>query len=141
MGNYTIDKDQGKVAVVAGEFKGVKGPAKTFSPINIYVIDLENKGHVSLDEPGNFNTGLLILEGDLKVNGSEGSEKDFFLFEDKEGSIRLEAQSERAKLIVLSGEPINEPIVTGGPFVMNTQEEINQAAKDFREGRFGSLDF
>lgn len=141
MGNYTIPDKKGQVTIVAGEFKGVKGPAMTFSPINIYIIDLDNGGDIEFAEPGNFNTGLLVLQGEVKVNGESCVEKDFVLFENKNASIKLESISDKAKLIILSGEPINEPIATGGPFVMNTQEEIRQASLDFKEGKFGIMEF
>lgn len=141
MGSFDIPDNKGNVTIVAGEFKGIKGPAKTFSPINIYIIDLENKGDILFTEPGNYNTGMLILEGDLKINNTDCREKDFILFENKDGDIKIESISDKAKIIVLSGEPIDEPIATGGPFVMNTREEIVQASLDFKEGKFGSLDF
>lgn len=141
MGEYILEDNKGRVAIVAGEFKGVKGPAKTFSPINIYTIELENGGSIDFAEPGDYNTGILVLSGDIKINNRESSEKDFILFHNREGDIRIESISEKAKVIVLSGQPIDEPIATGGPFVMNTKEEIATASKDFREGKFGSSDF
>lgn len=142
MGSFIIPDDGGSVSVIAGEFNGVKGPASTFSPINMYTIRLKNAGKLNLDEPSNFNTGILILNGNVKVNeNTDCNEGDFILFENKEGNITIEAISENAMAIVLSGEPIDEPIATGGPFVMNTSEEIQLAYRDFREGKFGSLDF
>lgn len=141
MGSFNIPDNKGNVTVVAGEFKGIKGPAMTFSPINIYIIDLENKGDLLFREPGNYNTGMLVLGGDLKVNDRDCREGDFILFENQDGDIKLESISDKAKIIVLSGQPIDEPIATGGPFVMNTKEEILQASRDFKEGKFGSLDF
>lgn len=142
MGSFIIPDDGGSVSIIAGEFNGVKGPASTFSPINMYTIRLKNAGKLSLDEPSNFNTGILILNGNVKVNeNTDCNEGDFILFENKEGNITIEAISENAMAIVLSGEPIDEPIAAGGPFVMNTSEEIQLAYRDFREGKFGSLDF
>lgn len=141
MGRFEIGDNKGEVTIVSGDFKGVKGPAKTFSPINIYIIDLENKGELEFVEPGHYNTGILLLEGKVKINDKSCSEKDFILFENKDGNIRLESITDKSKLIVLSAEPIDEPIATGGPFVMNTKDEIEKAASDYREGRFGSLDF
>lgn len=141
MGIFNLPNDKGSVSIVAGEFKGVKGPAFTFTPMNIYTIDLKNNGDVTFNELGNFNTGILVLYGDVKINDRELSEKEFVLFENKDGDIKIESISETSKVIILSGEPINEPIATGGPFVMNTREEIQEASRDFREGWFGSLDF
>lgn len=141
MGTVQLPEDQGTVTVVAGQFNGVKGPAKTFTPMNILVIDLKAGGKVTLNEPGNFNLGLLILEGAIKVNEESAGFKDFVLFRNEEGEIQLEATAETVKVFVLSGEPIEEPIAAGGPFVMNTREELRQASEDFRNGKFGSADF
>lgn len=142
MGSFDIPNNGGNVNIIAGEFNGIKGPASTFTPINMYNIHLENKGKINFNEPSNFNTGILVLEGNVKVNdGKDCGAGDFILFENKKGDIQIEVISDNAMIIVLSGEPIDEPIATGGPFVMNTREEIKQAGDDFREGRFGSLEF
>ena len=122
--------------------KGVKGPADTFTDINIYNVTLNNNGRVSLNEPSNFNTGILVLKGEIKINGENvGKESDFILFDNVEGSISVEAITKDALFIVLSGRPINEPVVSHGPFVMNTIEEIYQAYDDFRNNKFGSEEF
>ncbi len=128
------------VKVLSGEFKGVLGPAKTFSPINIYTIDFKEEGEILLDEPSGFNTGLLVLEGGLKVNSEKISHGDFTLFKNEEGEISLKGDK-GSKVIVLSGEPIDEEIVAHGPFVMNTMEEILEANRDFYSGKFGPLEF
>ncbi len=137
IGVYKLDNDEGEIRVIAGEVKGVKGPASTFSKINIYNVDLKNHGKVVLNEPGYFNTGLLIINGEVKINeGDIYKENDFVLFNNIDGSIILESISENSLAIVLSGEPINEPIVSHGPFVMNTKEEIFEAYNDFDFGKF-----
>ena len=142
MGTYKLDHNQGEVRVVAGTSNGVTGPASTFSKINIYNVNLENHGKITLNEPSHFNTGILVLKGQVKVNEDRiCNEKDFILFNNEEGTISLESITEESLFIVLSGEPLNEPIVSYGPFVMNTEEEIDQAYEDFRNGEFGSLDF
>lgn len=141
MGSYTIPNNGGRVSIIAGQFKDIKGPASTFTPINIYTIDLENKGELEFEEPSDFNTGILILEGDIKINDKDCKNGDFILFENKAGKIKIESITEKSMAIVLSGEPIDEPIATGGPFVMNTREEVRQANDDYHNGRFGSLDF
>ena len=108
----------------------------------MYNIHLKNNGKVNFTEPSNFNTGILVLEGKVRVNDlKDCSEGDFILFENAEGSIQIESISENSMLIVLSGEPIDEPIAAGGPFVMNTREELKQANDDYRDGKFGSLEF
>ena len=139
IGVYKLDNDEGEIRVIAGDVKGVKGPASTFTKMNIYNVDIKNHGKVVLNEPGDFNTGLLILNGEIKINdGSIYKKNDFVLFDNVDGDIILESISENSLVIVLSGEPINEPIVSHGPFVMNTVEEIYEAYEDFRNGKFGT---
>jgi len=141
MGKVSLPDEKGGITIVAGAFKGVKGPAKTFTPMNIYTVELKQGGAVTLNEPANFNFGMLILSGEVKVNGRAGKEKDFVLFKNEEGEAVIEAASNDVKIFVLSGEPINEPIAAGGPFVMNTREELRQANEDFNNGKFGTFDF
>ncbi|WP_370831005.1 pirin family protein [Clostridium sp.] len=142
MGILKLDNNQGEISIISGEVNGVKGPADTFTDINIYNVTLNNNGRVSLNEPSDFNTGILVLKGEIKINGENiGKESDFILFDNVEGSISVEAITKDALFIVLSGRPINEPIVSHGPFVMNTIEEIYQAYDDFRNNKFGSEEF
>ncbi len=141
MGALDLPDGLGRVTIVAGAYNGVKGPARTFTPINIYIADLKEKGELILNEPGHFNFGMLVLDGEIRVNGEACKAKDFVLFKNEEGDVLVEAVSEKAKIFMLSGEPINEPIAAGGPFVMNTREELQQANDDFRNGKFGTHDF
>ncbi|MFL9919028.1 pirin family protein [Paraburkholderia fungorum] len=129
----------GKVRVIAGEYKGHRGSAQTFTPIDVWDIRL-NKGHVtSFSVPEGHTLALVILRGSLQINGSELAREAQMVVLDREGSdTKLEANSD-ATVLLLSGEPIDEPIVGHGPFVMNTIEEINQAITDFNSGRFGQL--
>ena len=141
MGREVLPDGKGTVTVVAGSFSGVKGPAKSFTPMNIYLIDLEKDGAAVLHEPGNFNMGMLVLGGEVKVNGENCKAKEFVLFKNEDGEVTVQAQSDAAKIFVLSGEPIDEPIAAGGPFVMNTVEELRQANEDFYRRKFGTDDF
>lgn len=141
MGKLKLENDNGDVSVVAGEFQGVKGPALTFSPMNIYIVNLKTSGSITLNEPGSYNTGILMLSGDLNINNTPCTENDFILFENKEGIIKIDNISSDSKMIILSGEPLNEPVVAGGPFIMNTKEELRQAMDDYREGKFGTEKF
>lgn len=141
MGKVFLPDHQGTITVVSGDFEGTKGPEKTFSPMNIYTITLKQGGKVTLNEPAHFNFGLLILSGALKVNGNEAKTKDFVLFKNEAGEVTIEAASDDAQIFVLSGEPIDEPIAAGGPFVMNTREELRQANEDFNNGKFGTFEF
>ena len=142
MGVLKLDNDKGEISIIAGEVNGVKGPANTFTNINLYNINLKNYGNTTLSEPKNFNTAILILKGEAKVNEDKiCKEGDFIIFENVEGEILLESLTEESLFLVLSGEPINEPVVSHGPFVMNTLGEILDAYKDFRNNKFGTENF
>ncbi|WP_185217485.1 pirin family protein [Sphingobacterium mizutaii] len=134
-----IDGGLGYIEVVAGEYQGTKGAASTFSPVNLFNAKLKATANVDFEFPENFNTGLLVLEGSVKVNGQDVATDHFVLFANKGEKIELEA-TEDALVLVLSGEPINEPIAAYGPFVMNTEDEIKQAFRDFQTGKFGYLE-
>lgn len=126
----------GQVRVIAGEFEGIAGAASTFSPVNMWDVRLNAESKTTFDIPDGFTTALLVLKGVVKINDSESlSEKEIALFERKGETITVEATRESI-LLLLSGEPIDEPIAGYGPFVMNTQEEIKQAVKDFQSGSF-----
>lgn len=142
MGVYKLDNDYGEIKIISGEVNGIKGPASTFSKINLYTVYLKNFGKTVLSEPGNFNTGILILNGKVKINDDKTfEENDFILFNNVEGKISVESVTQNSSFIVLSGEPINEPIASYGPFVMNTEKELLQTFKDFESGKFGTFDF
>lgn len=142
--NKSIPKVQladglGYVKVVAGEYQGTKGAASTFTPVNLFNAKLKTDGKAEFEFPESYNTGLLILEGSVKVNGHEVATDHFVLFENNGEKISVEAM-EDALILVLSAEPINEPIAAYGPFVMNTEAEIKQAFRDFQTGKFGFLE-
>ena len=139
MGRYALPDNGGVVEVIAGEFKGVKGPASTFTPIQMYNIRIKKGASLSFDLPAGYNTGVLMIEGQAEVNGSIAPTDNFVLF-DNDGESILITASEDSILLVLSGEPINEPIASYGPFLMNTHEELQQAILDVRQGKFGHLE-
>ncbi len=142
MGKYRSDDDLLNVTVYAGEALGAKGPASTFSPMNIYKADIRKGKTVSFSEPADFNTGLLVLSGEVKINGDLiVKSSDFVLFENDGNAFSIEGLEECSEVFVLSGQPLNEPVVAMGPFVMNTEEEILQANIDFRSGKFGDPNF
>ena len=142
MGVLKLDNDKGEISIIAGEVNGVKGPANTFTNINLYNINLKNYGNTTLSEPKNFNTAILILKGEAKVNEDKiCKEGDFIVFNNVEGEILLESLTEESLFLMLSGEPINEPVVSHGPFVMNTLGEILDAYEDFRNNKFGTENF
>lgn len=142
--NKSIPKVQladglGYVEVVAGEYQGAIGAASTFTPVNLFNAKLKTDGKAEFEFPESYNTGLLILEGSVKVNGQEVATDHFVLFENNGEKISVEAMQD-ALILVLSAEPINEPIAAYGPFVMNTEAEIKQAFRDFQTGKFGFLE-
>jgi quercetin 2,3-dioxygenase len=139
MPRVTADNGNGYSRIIAGEYKGLKGPASTFSPVHLYDIRLEKAASTSFSLPETYNTAVLVLSGKITVSGeTEAETNDFLLFNHDGEEIFIQAV-ESSTLLLLSGEPLNEPVVSYGPFVMNTQEEIHQAFADFHSGKFGKL--
>lgn len=140
LATYLLPDNGGKVEVIAGNFKNTKGSAYTFSPIEMYNIHLKKDKHLSFDLPGNYNTSVLIIEGTVKLNENEVVKNDnLALFKNDGETITIQAL-EDALILVLSGEPIQEPIASYGPFLMNTKQEIMQAFEDYNLGKFGFLE-
>ncbi|MDH4555412.1 pirin family protein [Pseudomonas sp. BN417] len=135
-----LPEEAGSLRLIAGEFAGRQGPARTFTDMDVWDIRLNPGKPVNLGlEPGR-NTALVVLRGTLLVNGAElVREGQLALFEPEGDELLLEANNE-ALVLLLSGEPIDEPIVGYGPFVMNSQAEIRQAIEAFRAGEFGRMD-
>ncbi|MBO9620972.1 MAG: pirin family protein [Niabella sp.] len=138
MGQYAIPNNGGTVTVIAGSFNGVAGPAKTYTPVHLANIQLNAGGEVSTDLPASYNTALLIVKGNVTVNGEQAMEHSFVHFNNEGETINIKAADD-ALVLLLSGEPIDEPIAAYGPFVMNTQEEIYEAMEAFQAGKFGRL--
>jgi redox-sensitive bicupin YhaK (pirin superfamily) len=129
----------GTVRVIAGEFQGTKGPARTVTPINLWDVSLKAGRRVELRLPDGYTTALFILKGAVVLNGSENaSEAELALFDRIGDHVEIEARQD-STILVLNGEPIDETVASYGPFVMNTQNEIVQAANDYRLGRMGHL--
>jgi redox-sensitive bicupin YhaK (pirin superfamily) len=139
MGRYELPDKSGAIEVIAGEYNHVKGPASTFTPMHVYNARLNKVGKAELNFPAKYNTGLLVIEGSISVNGSPVATDHFVLFKNDGEQINVEAD-ENAIVLVLSGEPINEPIASYGPFLMNTWEEVEQAINDVNAGKFGVLE-
>lgn len=132
--------ENGFVEIIAGEFQGEKGPAQTFSPVNLMNAKLKSGGTAEFSFPARFNTGALVIEGDITVNGEDKVATDYFVLFENEGETFTVTANEDSVVLIISGEPLNEPIFPHGPFVMNTREEIIQAFEDFNSGKFGYLE-
>ena len=135
-----LENNVGSIDIIAGEYEDHKGPAASFSPLSLFNVKLKKGKGTSFSFNENHNTGLLIIKGSVTVNNSEKAPTNHFvLFKNKGKEFTLRAD-EDAVVLVLSGEPIDEPIASYGPFVMNTNDEIRQTIDDFNSGKFGYLD-
>jgi redox-sensitive bicupin YhaK (pirin superfamily) len=128
----------GSVRVIAGDYNGHPGPAQTFTPINVWDVRLGRDKQAALSLPAGHTAAVVVLHGTVLVNGEVVREAQMALLAREGESLSLEANSD-ATLLVLTGEPIDEPIVGQGPFVMNTRAEIATAINDFNAGRFGRI--
>lgn len=137
---FILENGQGEIEVIAGQFKNIKGAASTFSPINLFNAKLNKGAKTEFNFPAKFNTALLVIEGNISVNDSELVKVDHFVLFENKGETFTVLANEESTVLILSGEPINEPIAAHGPFVMNTREEIMQAYDDFNKGKFGYLE-
>ena len=134
-----LPKGSGSLCVIAGEYDGQPGPARTFSTMDVWDLRLQQGRSASLPFRAGRTAALAILRGAVQVNGSEITREAQWVLLDREaGQVLLEANSDAA-LLVLSGEPLNDPIVGYGPFVMNSEAQIAEAFKDFNAGRFGRI--
>lgn len=137
---YELKDGAGNIEVIAGEYQGTKGSASTFTPIHMFNAKLNKGGKADFQLPADYNTVLLVLEGQIVVNGKEEVPMDHLALMANDGeSFEVEATND-AVVLVLSGEPIDEPIAAQGPFVMNTREELAEAFNEFNTGKFGYLE-
>ena len=128
----------GAVRVIAGEYAGAKGPAHTFTPITMLDVNLNAGSHLPIALPANYNVLAVVAEGRVRTGATVANAGELILFNNDGTQIEL-AADEAAHVIVLSGAPIDEPIVQYGPFVMNTVDEIRQAMFDVNRGKFGPV--
>jgi redox-sensitive bicupin YhaK (pirin superfamily) len=129
----------GEVEIIAGQFGGVTGPATTFTPVHLYNLKMKQGETVELTFPMGYTTALLAIEGSALLNGDEKLPTNNLALFEQEGEELRVAALEDGIFLLMSGEPLNEPIAQYGPFLMNTQAEIAQAIDDYRRGKFGSL--
>jgi redox-sensitive bicupin YhaK (pirin superfamily) len=140
MGKYALPEQAGTIEVIAGQYKDVKGAASTFTPVHLMNAKLRKGGTADFQFPVRYNTALLVIEGRITVNGNADAPTDHFVLMANDGEDFSIQATEDAVVLVLSGEPIHEPIAAHGPFVMNTWQEISVAIDDFNKGKFGSLE-
>jgi redox-sensitive bicupin YhaK (pirin superfamily) len=136
--DVTLPDNAGRVRVIAGAFGANKGPAETFTPMNLWDVRLNAGGGTALTAPAGHNASVFVLSGKVTVNGAKAGDAELVVLDRKGEAVRVDAETD-AKLLFLSGEPIDEPVFGYGPFVMNNEAEIRQAITDYQSGRMGHL--
>ncbi|MEO6904169.1 MAG: pirin family protein [Bacteroidia bacterium] len=137
---FQLPSNGGVIEVIAGEYMGIKGAAFTFTPVHLHNAKLNKGAEATFNFPAQYNTGLLVIEGSVKINKEEiVTANNFALFKNDGETFSIEA-TENSIVLILSGEPINEPIAAQGPFVMNSRKEIMEAIEDYNLGKFGYLE-
>jgi len=137
--NVALPEGAGSVRVIAGEYQGHQGGAKTFTPINLWDVKLKSASSVSFPLTEGHTALLFVLKGKIKLHSGEVIGEAEIAVMEKEGKELSFSAVEDAVVLFLGGEPLNEPIVGYGPFVMNTQEEIRQAFVDYQSGKMGKI--
>lgn len=140
MGIVELENNGGSVEIIAGEYRNVKGPASTFTPISMLNVKLTEQGEAEFNFPANSNTALLVVEGEIEVNGFATIRLDHLVLFENVGEQFTVKGLKKSTVLILSGQPINEPIAAHGPFVMNTRQELVEAFQDFQNGKFGFLE-
>lgn len=137
---FVVPGDGGSVEVIAGTYQGIKGAASTFTPVEVYNIKLNAGAKITFDLPASYNTGMLMVKGKVMTNDTDEANADQFVQFKNEGTVITVEALEDSIILLLSGEPIQEPIASYGPFLMNKPEEIQQAIADYNQGKFGYLE-
>jgi quercetin 2,3-dioxygenase len=134
-----LDHGAGHLRVIAGAFGETAGPARTFTPLHLYDVILSAGHRVPLSLPEGHNAAILVLQGRVSVNGSRAAEEAELIVLHRSGSrVDLDVQ-EPSHMLMMSGEPLEEPIARYGPFVMNNREELVEAVQDYQAGKMGHL--
>ena len=137
---YHVENNGGEIEIIAGEYKGIKGAATTFTPMNMLNLKLKSNAEASFSFPSNFNTAMLVIEGIIQVNDKDVAPTDHFILMANDGEDFTVKATDDAIVLLLSAAPIGEPIAAHGPFVMNTRQELMEAFNDFNTGKFGYLE-
>ena len=135
----TLDQGAGRLRVIAGTFRGQKGPARTFTPVELYDVQLDAGSRIELTVPEGHSTSVFVLQGRVSVNGAAPAGEAELVVLKREGSLVVLEAKQDSRLLIMSGRPIDEPIARYGPFVMNTKAELVQAVEDYQAGRMGHL--
>lgn len=136
--SLSLAGDSGTARVIAGKLLGVVGVAQTFTPINVWDVRLNQAAKCDLESPSGHTTLVVVQSGDARVNDVQVRATDLVELDRSGGPISI-TTDRGARLLVLTGQPIGEPVVGRGPFVMNSEEEIHEAIADFRAGRMGGV--
>ena len=139
MAHVQLPDGKSEARIVAGELFGAKGPGKTWSPIIAAVVRIGAGGEATFNLPASYNGTILLVEGAANINGSDAPADHLVIFRNDGEEVNATSVT-GATLLVLSGEPLNEPIAAYGPFLMNTHEELQQAFRDVAAGKFGVLE-
>ena len=134
-----LPRGAGTMRVIAGRHGAAVGPARTYSPMNVWDLRLSADHRVSFDLPAGHTTALFVLRGALRLDEGHAVRAAELAVMERDGTRLSFAAAEDATVLLLNGQPLNEPIVGYGPFVMNTREELVQAFDDFNRGRFGQI--
>lgn len=134
-----LANNAGNVRVIAGEFAGTKGAAKTYSAVNVWDVQLNANSSAEFRMPAGYTCLVFVLSGAVKLNSGKIISDAELAVLDREGETFSLTANEAAKILILGGEPLNEPVVGYGPFVMNTKQEIQQAYVDFENGKMGHI--
>ncbi|HIG8620614.1 TPA: pirin family protein [Klebsiella michiganensis] len=134
-----LPNNAGHMRVIAGRYEDTVGPAHTFSPLNVWDLQLNQSQEITLHQPDGWSTALVVLEGEIVVNGEGSAREGQLVVLSQKGETLHLATSSNAKVLLMAGEPLQEPIVGYGPFVMNSKAQIAEAVRDFNSGRFGQI--
>lgn len=131
-----LDNNAGDLRVIAGEFNGQKGPANTFTPVNLWDVKMNKGASGEFKVPEGYTTLVAVLHGTVSISDSHEIDEATLAILDKKGNTFKVKAAEESKFLILNGKPIEEPVVGYGPFVMNRKDEIETALSDFQKGRF-----
>ena len=135
----TLPNGAGTVRVIAGEFRGTRGPANTFTPVYLWDMRLKTGHTTEVQIPEGYTTAVVVQHGVVQLSGSDPLKTVDLALLTRSGNRLAISVEDDATLLLLAGEPINEPVVAQGPFVMNTREQIVEAIRDYQAGRMGQL--